>query len=430
MRKRKIIAAALCGVVFSACGNSSEKMQETEPEIAEMAEVSETAKTTPKTVEITENLSEKPEIKAEISEATPEKPEFRAEMVNEITSYSDKIQISAEEYINSLMNSGEFLEAALDMELRRLHLADLDGDGLPEIIVDIMMFANGYETNTRHHIFTVSPETKIAGKASPDTEYAELFENFLADTDNSDFAYATRKVSWCRTEDILKGVLSELTKMYISHVPDIYSEIHDTVIYDDGKNTLTAGEYIDALIEYPDMIRAHHYQIADIDGNGIPELAVYIGAFPYTSYIAVSPEGNAEMLYDDDGNTEIAADFPVPYDSDGETVWVTDFSQGGSGAGGGYRCFLSIEDNTVKTEIISSYDYGRTAMFEYQYSYYWGSDQSLPLSSEEEYESRFNELLAGMENSSAAYVQHTRDAYDYDFQEFLSYMLREYLEKS
>ena len=446
MNKIKFLTSALCTISiaanFSACGkNANTPVSATAgteaPEVVSTAfdTYSETLNTKTEQSEITQIKSEIISQKSKKIEITEKYPEIFAEMPEKFSEIEGKILyndgenvFAAEEYINSLMNSQLFLNAALDMELDRLHLADLDGDGLPEIIVDITEYKDGRPNKINHHIFAVSPETKIAGPAMPETDYAKLYEELLDNTDKIHFAYASRKVSWCRTEDVLKEVLSELAKMYISYVPDIYSEISDTIIYDDGENVLTAGEYIDSLIEYPNIIRgAHRYQIADIDGNGIPELAAYVGMFPITTYIAVSPEGQAEMLYDSEGSEYIEADLPVPYESNGKTVWVTDFFQGGSSGGGGYRCFLSIENNTVKTEIISNYDYGKIAMLEYQYNYYWGNDQSEPVS-EDEYESRFDDLLAGMENSSAAYVQHEPNEYDYDFPEFLAYMLREYLE--
>lgn len=367
-------------------------------------------------------------------------------------------KLTAEQYVRALENCDEFTDIPL---LYRIQLADVNGDGIPEALV----IAGEYAENTLD-IFFVSADggvRKIPVEKEDAFKWVNPYEKdgktvWIADTvgvnesnsgeavlhvsensarlekicsesySNKEYIWQGRSVSYeeyKKLRDDYFGAmepsaeietisaygywtqtymekLSDVVEEYLKSLPYTYNEIKATVLYSDEKNTLTAGQYIDAVIKCREFTELYKngIQLADLNRDGIPEISAHVGVFPITSYFTVSAEGEAFMLYGENGEEELYAELPAPYVRDGKTVWLSDFYDGGSGSGGGGDCFLTYEDGVVKKEIIRCYDYSKDYnTFEYYYTYYWGSDGYWDDTrgeeiSEEEYESRYEALLA------------------------------------
>lgn len=210
------------------------------------------------------------------------------------------------------------------------------------------------------------------------------------------------------------GNKSDINSTIDTDVSSLYTEIFDTIIYNDGKTVLTAGEYIEALLNCDKFIDTlsirgtRTFQLSDIDGNGIPELITENFAASLLSgraaYFSVSNDGKAKILHDNENNIYIAAELPFPLETDGETVWLSDFSSSDNNGGRTGVCTISIDGDKVQTNVIrkceytvNTYDSGE---YYRTYEYYW---YDKPVS-EEEYESKFEELSFKMRPSYQPYV--------------------------
>lgn len=404
-------------------------------------------------------------------------------------------KLTAEQYIRSLENCDEFTDIPL---LYRIQLADVNNDGIPEALVisgeyakntidiffvsadgavrkipvekeDAFKWVNPYEKDgkTVWIADTVDERESRGGKAVlrvsensarlekicsanrtdgeyvwqgqplPYEDYQKLYDDYFEAMDPSAEIEIVSAYGYFTQTNIEK--LSDVVEEYLQNLPYTYNEIKDTVIFRGGKNSLTAGQYIDALINCREFTEPYKMgiQLVDLNGDGIPEISAHVGVFPITSYFTVSAEGEAYMLYGENGEEELYAELPEPYVRDGKIVWLSDFYDGGSAAGGGGDSFLTYEDGVIKKEIIRCYDYSKDYnTFEYYYTYYWGSDGYWDDTkgeeiSEEEYESRYRALLAELKPAETG--KSLRRLYGgstfqyYELRETLAEMLKECL---
>ncbi|MDE5860256.1 MAG: hypothetical protein K2H23_07765, partial [Oscillospiraceae bacterium] len=405
-------------------------------------------------------------------------------------------KLTAERYINALKQCAEFTDISL---LYRIQLADVNNDGIPEAlaltgefednILDIFfvsasgevrkisvekdaafrwvtphekdgkiiwiadIFNDSFSGEAVLHISDNSARleeicSESYGKKEKECfwhgqsvsyqEYEKLHEDYFGAMDNSAEIYAISAFDYWTRTNVEK--LSDVMEEYIQSLPYTYNDIKDTVLYSDEKNSLTVGQYIDAVVKCRDFtdLYKNGIQLSDINGDGIPEAVARIAAFPITSYFSVSAEGEAFMLYDKNGESQIEAELPEPYEKGGKVLWLSEFYVGGSVAGGGGDSILTYEDGVIKKEIIRCYDYSKDLnTFEYYYTYYWGSDgywddtQGVEVS-EEEYESRYETLLAEMQPVEAGCSVNRVYGGDtfryYELKELLAEMLKECLE--
>lgn len=370
-------------------------------------------------------------------------------------------KLTAEQYMRALENCDEFTDISM---LYRIQLADVNNDGIPEALV----IAGEYAKNTLEIFFvsadgvvrkipvekddafkwvdpyekdgetvwiatTIDERERSSGKAVlhisensarlekicsgnrsdgeyvwqgrsvPYENYQKLYDDYFEAMDPSAEIEIVSAYGYFTQTNVEK--LSDVVEEYLQNLPYTYNEIKDTILYSDGKNSLTAEQYINAVINCREFTELYKMgiQLADLNGDGIPEISAHVEVFPITSYFTVSAEGEAVMLYGENGEEELYAELPEPYIKDGKIVWLSDFYVGGSAAGGGGDSFLTYEDGVIKKEIIRCYDYSKDYnTFEYYYTYFWGSDgywddtKGVEVS-EEEYESRYEALLADMQ---------------------------------
>lgn len=398
-------------------------------------------------------------------------------------------RLTAEQFSSAFENCEEFTAFK---DIFCVQIADISGDGIPEVILTIGDFDRNtteifsadktgaiskinvdFDRSLNHFIpyekdgetvWTVSADglhSKALMRLSGNTV---SFEEICRNIDYEKFFWRGKEVSRAEYEKLKEEFYGEMNSSalpcsrlysgqglegfrlflfaledYVEVMPYTYDKIKNTVICSDGKNVLTAGQYIDALINCEDFVHLYKngIQLADLNGDGIPEAIAQTAAFPITAYFAVSPEGNAAKLYDKNGESEICAGMPVPYEKDGGIVWVSEFYVGGSVSGGGGDCIITYEDGKIKKEILRCYDYSKDLnTFEYYYTYYWGSDgywdntKGVKIS-EEEYNSRFEDLLAGMkpaERLREGVHVYGGDTYSFcELAEVLADMMKEYI---
>lgn len=222
-----------------------------------------------------------------------------------------------------------------------------------------------------------------------------------------------------------------------------FDKVKDRVIFEDGENTLTAGQYIDALLQCSDFTKLYknEIQLADINGDGIPEVKTQVDAYPLSIFFSVSADGTASVIqseekYNDNENM-VNIENCKPYLKDSKTVWIGRFGDGGSGGGGNGNCILKYEDGIIKKEIIRCCDYAKNYdTFGYDYTYYWGSDGYWDDTkgeevSEEEYVSRYGAFLAEMQPSETACAADHRYGgtifAEQELPEVLANIMKEYL---
>ncbi|MDE7288765.1 MAG: hypothetical protein K2N71_04575 [Oscillospiraceae bacterium] len=280
-------------------------------------------------------------------------------------------------------------------------------------------------------------------------------DNTVSETEISETTAASERVSettQTETETVTEITEAEEIKEY-DPVPKStlnYDKIKDRVIFEDGENTLTAGQFIEALEsreEFTHWLDSTHwfdsndgFQIMDIDKNGIPEIMLYYSNFmSYTGsrLYTVTKEGKAEaipILNQDIGffsdEYELEGENPVPYEKDGKTLWISRFN--GSGTGGGFsgKYILKYDGSGIDGEVIYESRYetwngndenGELEWYRNEYYYIFGEDVT-----EEEFDKRRDEYMNSLKPSDELHVE---ASYDEDaFIENLSYALNTYLD--
>ena len=487
----EICAFALCGLMLTGCEKEKEAME------SEISETSVTSESVSETVQSeNETLTETVTEISETVKLETESIENFDEIKDIVIFENGESTLTAGQYIETLGQCAEFTDISL---LYRIQLADVNNDGISEALaltgefedntLDIFfvsasgevrkisvekdaafkwvtpyekdgkiiwiadIFNDDFSGEAVLHISDNSArleeicsesygkkekECFWQGQSVSYQEYEKLHEEYFGAMDNSAEIYAISAFDYWTRTNVEK--LSDAMEEYLQSMPYTYNEIKDTVLYSDENNTLTAGHYIDALIKCRDFtdLYKNGIQLSDINGDGIPEAIARIAAFPITSYFSVSAEGEVFMLYDKNGESQIEAELPEPYEKDGKVIWLSEFFVGGSVAGGGGDSVLTYEDGMIKKEIIRCYDYSKDLnTFEYYYTYYWGSDgywddaQGMEVS-EEEYESRYEVLLAEMQpveaGRSVERVYGGSTFQYYELKELLAEMLKECLE--
>lgn len=247
--------------------------------------------------------------------------------------------------------------------------------------------------------------------------------------------------------EAFSGILLEYCDMLESQNARIYNEIAENIIYSDGENTLTAGQYIEALLECEEFTRRFDFfcdfQIMDMDENGIPEIMIYYSNFmSYTGsrLYTVTKEGKAEAvpilnhdICDSSDHSEcynMIGENPVPYEKDGKTVWISRFSGSGTGGGGSGNYILKYDGSGIDGEIIcesrhyrwnGNNENGELEWYRSDHYYIFGEDVT-----EEEYDKRRDEYMNSLKPSDELYVIASYD--EDDFRETFSYALNNYLD--
>lgn len=259
-------------------------------------------------------------------------------------------------------------------------------------------------------------------------------------------------------ETAAENSLTEAVKKEYDPVPKStlnYDKVKERIVFKDGENTLTAGQYIDALENCEDFTGALGYQyifqIMDIDENGIPEvtLARDDTVFVCSNLYTVTAAGEAVSLttvnqdicynYFDGTHDEFShlrGGSLKPYEKNGETVWLSGYNTGGAGGGSSGTYILKYDGSVIDGEIIRHSSYERYPANEdwlWDYSFYYnvlGEDVT-----EEEYDLKYNEYLDSLQPSDALYTQGYIDVfgdhskYDHDdFKEMFCYTLNRYLD--
>ncbi|MDE5860311.1 MAG: hypothetical protein K2H23_08040, partial [Oscillospiraceae bacterium] len=226
-----------------------------------------------------------------------------------------------------------------------------------------------------------------------------------------------------------------------------YDKIKDRIIFEDGENTLTAGQYIDALENFDGFINGFYYyyifQIMDIDKNGIPEILLSRDdtVFVCSELCTVTAEGKGVSVQI--ANHDVYYDIgrlrggPVqPYEKDGETLWISHFNTGGTGGETRGNCLLKYNGSGIDGEQINEstdvreIGYDENGDWYYycnHYYYIFGEEVT-----EEEYDRRRDEYMNSLKPSDELYVESYYDDFErfaeYEFRENLSYTLNKYLD--
>lgn len=235
-----------------------------------------------------------------------------------------------------------------------------------------------------------------------------------------------------------------------------FDKVKDRVIFEDGENALTAGQFIDALESCEEFTRRFDFfcdfQIMDMDENGIPEIMIYYSNFmSYTgsSLFTVTNEGKAEAvpilnhdICDSSDHSEcynMIGENPVPYEKDGKTVWISRFFGSGTGGGGGGNYILKYDGSGIDGEIIcesrqyrwsGNNENGELEWYRTDHYYIFGEEVT-----GDEFDRRDKEYFDSLQTSDALYVQFPIGDYyksgkflGSEFGENLSYALNNYLD--
>lgn len=207
-----------------------------------------------------------------------------------------------------------------------------------------------------------------------------------------------------------------------------FDKVKDRIIFDDGENTLTAGQYIEALLEYGEFIGRfdffYNFQIMDIDENGIPEIMIYYSNFmSYTGsrIYTVTNEGKAKAvpilnhnLCDSSDHGEcydLIGEKPIPYEKDGKTIWISNFSGAGTGGGYGGEYILQYDGSGIDGEVIDRAEYVTYGQNDENGEWYWVREDYYYIFgeevTEEEFDRRKQEFFESLQPSDALYVQYT-----------------------
>lgn len=244
---------------------------------------------------------------------------------------------------------------------------------------------------------------------------------------------------------------SETTAQEETENTENFDKVKDRVIYDDGKNSLTAGQLIDALESCEEFAywfdRYYAFQIMDIDENGIPEILIYRDIAPHMSSIlySVAADGKAEAVrlithdfcsnYKHDECYELIGGSLTPYKKDGETLWIGYWRGSGTGGGSSGTYILNYDGSGIDGEVIEKAAYetgyigndenGDMIWYWNDYYYIFGEDVT-----EEEYDKRRDEYMNSLKPSDELYVESSYDdrITEYEFREKLSYALNNYLD--
>ena len=287
------------------------------------------------------------------------------------------------------------------------------------------------EENTAEE--TVSPETSAASESVSETTVSK-----------------TETETKTEIPESLETVTEE------TESTENFDKVKDMVIFEDGENSLTAGQYIEALFECEEFTHmraaARDFQIMDMDENGIPEIMLYYSNFmSYTGsqLYTVTDEGKAEVVLilnhdicDSSDHSEcynLIGENPIPYEKDGKTVWISRFSGYGTGGGGSGNYILKYDGSGVDCEIICEARYetwgannenGDWEHYRNDYYYIFGKEVT-----EDEFDRRDKEYFDSLQTSDALYVQFPIGDYGEngkflgsEFGENLSYALNNYLD--
>lgn len=288
---------------------------------------------------------------------------------------------------------------------------------------------------------TVSPETSAASESVSETTVSETETKRETET---------KKETETEIPEISETVTEE------TESTENFDKVKDRVIFEDGENTLTAGQFIEALFECEKFTHmraaARDFQIMDMDENGIPEIMLYYSNFmSYTGsqLYTVTDEGKAEVVLilnhdicDSSNHSEcynLIGENPIPYKKDGKTVWISRFFGSGTGGGGGGNYILKYDSSGIDGEIICEARYyrwsgndenGELEWYSNEYYYIFGKEVT-----EDEFDLRDKEYFDSLQTSDALYVQSPIGDYDEnkkflgsEFGENLSYALNNYLD--
>ncbi|MDE6710221.1 MAG: hypothetical protein K2J76_07015 [Oscillospiraceae bacterium] len=228
-----------------------------------------------------------------------------------------------------------------------------------------------------------------------------------------------------------------------------YDNVKDRIIFDDGENTLTAGQYIDALENCEEFTNSLGYfyalQLMDMDENGIPEILIhlYVTMMSGSRLYVVTADGKADAvkiiahdIYDNSEHDKyyMRGNSLTPYEKDGETLWISDWSII-SAIGGNYNdgeYVLKYDGSVIDCEVIAESGYetygandenGNWEWYRNDYYYIFGEEVT-----KEEYDRHRGEYLNGLQPSDALYV---KSAYkENEFRDLLAAAVLEYIENS
>lgn len=267
---------------------------------------------------------------------------------------------------------------------------------------------------------TVSPETSAASESVSETTVSETETETETETEIPESSETV-------TEE------TESTENF--------DKVKDRVIFEDGENSLTAGQYIDAIEKFDEFIFGFNYyyifQIMDIDKNGIPEILLSRDdtVFVCSELFTVTAEGkvmsvqiaNHDVYYD---IGQLRGGPVKPYEKDGEILWISRFKTGGTGGETSGNCLLKYNGSVIDGERIDEstsvrnigYDENDDWYYYYNYYYYIFGEEV----TEEEYYKRINEYMNSLKPSDELYVESSYD--EDDFRETFSYALNNYLD--
>lgn len=279
---------------------------------------------------------------------------------------------------------------------------------------------------------TVSPETSAASESVSETTVSETETKRETET---------KKETETEIPEISETVTEE------TESTENFDKVKDRVIFEDGENTLTAGQFIEALFECEKFTHmraaARYFQIMDMDENGIPEIMLYYSNFmSYTGsqLYTVTDEGKAKVVLilnhdicDSSDHSEcydMIGENPVPYEKDGKTVWISRFSGYGTGGGGSGNYILKYDGSGIDGEIICESRYEKWGANNENGDWEWYRDDYYYIFGEEvtkeEYDKRRDEYMNSLNPSDELYVKSSY--YEDEFRETFSYALNNYLD--
>lgn len=269
-------------------------------------------------------------------------------------------------------------------------------------------------------------------------------ENTAAETEIAETSAASESVSETtvsETETETETEIHESSETVTEETKSTenFDNVKDRVIFEDGENTLTAGQYIEALENCEEFTNSLGYyyalQLMDMDENGIPEILIHLyGTMINGSRLyAVTADGKADAVkIIDHDEYYMRGNSLTPYEKDGETLWIGGWSII-SAIGGNYNdgeYVLKYDGSVIDCEVIAESGYetygandenGNWEWYRDDYYYIFGEEVT-----KEEYDRRIGEYLNGLQPSDALYA---KSAYKKsEFRENLSYTLNEYLD--